>query len=238
MWADVDERLHCENLPCGRFNSAAWWREMQDVMRQHFISCSRNNELFHALYPRLLAEARAAGAVRSRSEDSEGEKKEVWAWLREASKLPRQKRVAKTKTWFQPFEAITLGLKTHTAYLYVLCVLCKVQGHFKSLGDMPVHGGALEPALVQELPGDAILSRKRPGRQHTVKLSALKARCANNCVAACHLQGSGDGQQRADIILTLSEPAWRSWGNDYKYPDEPRQVKLKHMNCARWGFHP
>ena len=101
-----------------------------------------------------------------------------------------------------------------------------------------IHGGALEPALVQELPGDAILSRKRPGRQHTVKLSALKARCANNCVAACHRQGFGDGQQRADIILTLSEPAWRSWGNDYKYLDEPRQVKLKHMNCARWGFHP
>ena len=64
-------------------------------------------------------------------------------------------------TWFEPLAAIAKGIKVHTAYLYVLCILCKDQGHFKTFADMPVHGGALEPALVQELPGEAILSRKR-----------------------------------------------------------------------------
>ena len=58
---------------------------------------------------------------------------------------------------------MALGIKVHTAYLYVLCMLCKEQGHFKTIDDMPVHGGALPPAIVEELPGDAILSRKMEG---------------------------------------------------------------------------
>ena len=77
---------------------------------------------------------------------------------------------------------------------------------------MPVHGGALEPALVQELPGEAILSRKRQGGQHTLKLHALKLRCANNCVAACRLQGYADAKPRTDIILTVCYPVWSVYG--------------------------
>ena len=175
---------------------------MQAVMKEHFRVSTNHNELFQALYPGLEAEARAAGEARSPN-DTEEAADEVWKWRGEVSKLTRQNRLTKTKTWFEPLVAIAKGIKVHTAYLYVLCILCKEQGHFKTFADMPVHGGALEPALVQELPGEAILSRKRQGGQHTFKLHALKVRCANNCVAACHLQGYADAKPRADIIITV-----------------------------------
>ena len=235
LWADVFERLHCENLPCGPFRTAAWWREMQEVMREHFRRCTRHNELFQALFPGLQAEARDAGALLSPS-DTETAADEVWEWLREVSKMPRQKRLTKTKTWFEAFVAIALGIKVHTGYLYVLCILCKEQGHFKTFADMPVHGGALEPAVVEELPGEAILSRKRQGGQHTLKLHALKLRCANNCVAACHLQGYADAKPRADIIVTVCGPVWRAYGYDYKYLNEPKEVKLKYIKVALSGY--
>ena len=196
-------------------------------MQNHFNTSSRHNELFQTLYPALQAEARAAGAVLSPS-DTEEAADEVWKWLREVSKMTRQNRLTKTKTWFQPLVVIPQGIKVHTAYLYVLCILCKDQGHFKSLEDMPVLGGALEPALVQELPGEAILSRKRQGGQYTLKLHALKLRCANNCVAACHLQGYADSKRRADIVLTVCGPVWRAYGGDCKNLNEPKQVKLNY----------
>ena len=175
---------------------------MQSCMKEHFRVSTKHNELFQALYPELQVEARAAGAPRSPI-DTEKAADEVWNWLRDVSKMTRQNRLTKTKTWFQPLVVISQGIKVHTAYLYVLCILCKDQGHFKTFADMPVHGGALAPALVQELPGEAILSRKRQGGQHTFKLHALKVRCANNCVAACHLQGYADAKPRADIIITV-----------------------------------
>ena len=65
LWADIFERLHCENLPCGPFKSAQWWREKQEVMKQHFKVATKHNKLFQAIYTGLEAEARAAGAVRS-----------------------------------------------------------------------------------------------------------------------------------------------------------------------------
>ena len=71
LWADVFERLHCENLPCGPFKSAAWWREMQACMKEHFRVSTKHNELFQKLYPELQAEARAAGALRSPSDTEE-----------------------------------------------------------------------------------------------------------------------------------------------------------------------
>ena len=49
LWADVYERLHCENLPCGPFKSASWWREMQEVMAHHFRVSNKRNELFRIL---------------------------------------------------------------------------------------------------------------------------------------------------------------------------------------------
>ena len=183
--------------------------------------------MFERLNPGLEAEAGAAGALCSPT-DSEGAKDGVWNGLREVSKLTRQNRLTKTKTWFEPLVVISQGIKVHTAYLYVLCILCKDQGHFKTFADMPVHGGALEPALVQELPGEAILSRKRQGGQYTLKLHALKLRCANNCVAACHLQGYADSKRRADIVLTVCGPVWRAYGGDYKNLNEPKQVKLNY----------
>ena len=175
---------------------------MQSCMENHFRTTTRHNPLLEALYPRLLAEATAAGEVHSPS-DSDEAADEVWTWLKDVSSMTRQNWITRTKTWCDPFVAIAKGIKVHTAYLYVLCILCKDQGHFKTFADMPVHGGALEPALVQELPGEAILSRKRQGGQHTFKLHALKVRCANNCVAACHLQGYADAKPRADIIITV-----------------------------------
>ena len=33
LWADVFERLHCEDFPRGAFRTASWWREMQAVMK-------------------------------------------------------------------------------------------------------------------------------------------------------------------------------------------------------------
>ena len=101
---------------------------------------------------------------------------------------------------------------------------------------MPVHGGAFPPALVQELPGEAILSRKRQGGQHTITLHALKLRCAHNCVAACRLQGYADAKPRADIILTVCGPVWKAYGYDYKYLNEPKQVKLKYTKAALSGY--
>ena len=121
LWADVYERLHCENLPCGPFKSAAWWREMQACMKEHFRNNTRHNPLFQRLYPELQAEARAAGAVSSPN-DTDGAAVDVWEWLREVSKLTRQNRLTKTKTWFEPFVVISKGLKIHTAYLCVLCI--------------------------------------------------------------------------------------------------------------------
>ena len=44
LWADVFERLHCENLPCGPFRTAAWWREMQAIMKEHFRVATKHNE--------------------------------------------------------------------------------------------------------------------------------------------------------------------------------------------------
>ena len=40
------------------------------------------------------------------------------------------------------------------------------------------------------------------------------------------------------MIVTVCEALWKSWGNDYKYLNEPKQVKAKYMRCARWGFEP
>ena len=230
LWADVFERLHCENLPTGAFETPQWGREMQAVMKNHFRANTKRNPLFEKLYPGLEAEARALGALSSPS-DSDEVSDEVWKWLRDVSKLTRQKGLTKTKTWFEPLVAMAQGLKVHNAYLYVLCILCKDQGHFKTIADMPIHGGALEPALVKELPGEAILSRKRQGGQHTFQLHALKLRCANNCVAACHLQGYADAKPRADIICTVGGPVWRAYGYDYKYLNEPKQVKLKYTKA-------
>ena len=149
LWADVFERLHCENLPCGPFETAACWREMQAFMEEHFKVSTRHNEVFTRLYTGLEAEARAVGAISSPSDTDEAAK-EVWKWLKEVSKLPRHNRLTKTKTWFEPLVAIAKGIKVHTAYLYVLCILCKEQGHFKTFADMPIHGGALVPALVED----------------------------------------------------------------------------------------
>ena len=101
---------------------------------------------------------------------------------------------------------------------------------------MPVHGGALEPAVVQELPGEALLSRKRKGGEHTQKLHALKIHCANNCEPACHLKGYDDGKPRADIILTVCAPAWKPYGYDYKYLNGPKQVQLKYTKAAQGGY--
>ena len=128
---------------------------MQEVIKNHFRCYTRHNELFEILYPELQAEARAAGALRSPS-DTEEAADEVWEWLRDVSKMTRQHRLSKTKTWFDPLAVISQGIKVHTAYLYVLCILCKGQGHFKTFADMPVHGGALEHTLVQELQGKTI----------------------------------------------------------------------------------
>ena len=107
-----------------------------------------------------------------------------------------------------------------------------------TIADMPVHGGALPPALVEELPGDAILSRKSAGGKDCVRLRALRARCANNCVAACHLQGYADAKPRAAIILTVCGPVWKSYGYDYVHLKGPRAVKWKHINAARSGYDP
>ena len=237
LWADVYERLHCENLPCGPFKSASWWREMQEVMARHFRVCDRHNELFLTLYPGLEAEAAAAGEMHSPI-GTEKAAEDVWEWLRSVSKMTRAHRLTKTKTWFEPLVVMALGIKVHTAYLYVLCILCKEQGHFKTIDDMPVHGGALPPAIVEELPGEAILSRKMEGRKDCLRLRALRFRCANNCVAACHLQGFADAKQRTDIILTVCGPVWKSYGMDYKNLKGAKHVKLKYVNAARWGYDP
>ena len=199
LWADVFERLHCENLQTGPFKTSGWWREMKAVMNNHFRANTKRNPLFEKLYPGLEAEARALGALSSPS-DSDEVSDEVWKWLRDVSKLTRQKGLTKTKTWFEPLVAMAQGLKVHNAYLYVLCILCKDVGLFKTVADMPIHGGALEPALVKELPGEAILSRKRLGCQHTAFVHPLEVRCANNCVAACHLQGYAEAKPRTDNI--------------------------------------
>ena len=136
---------------------------MQEVMARHFRVCDRHNELFLTLYPGLEEEAAAAGEVHS-PKGTEQAAEEVWEWLRSVSKMTRAHRLTKTKTWFEPLVVMALGIKVHTAYLYVLCILCKEQGHFKTIADMPVHGGALPPSIVEELPGEAILSRKMEGR--------------------------------------------------------------------------
>ena len=120
---------------------------MQAVMKQHFRVATRHNVLFQPLCIGLEAEARAAAAVRSPS-DTEAGADEVSKWLREVKNLTRQNRFTKTKTWFEPLVAIAQGIKVHTAYLYVLCILCKEQGHFKKFEDIPVHGGAREPVII------------------------------------------------------------------------------------------
>ena len=104
--ADVYERLHCKNLPCGPFKSAAWWREVQSCMKEHFRVSTKHNELVQALHPGLQVAARAAGAVPSPN-DTEEAADQVWKWLREVSKMTRQNRLTKTETLFQPFEAIS-----------------------------------------------------------------------------------------------------------------------------------
>ena len=117
LWGDVYERLHCENLPCGPFKTAAWWREMQEVAANHFRVSSRHNELFLLLYPALEAGATAAGAVSSPSGTNEAAR-EVWTWLRMQSKMERSHRLAKTKTWLDPLQAMYQGYKVHTCLLY------------------------------------------------------------------------------------------------------------------------
>ena len=189
------------------------------------------------LYTALEEEALAAGTVKSQTGTEEAAV-EVWAWLKAVSKLTRAARLTKTKTWFAPFVAMALGKKVHTAYLYVLCILCQDQGHIKKLADMPVHGRALPPALVEELPGDVLLSRKSEGGADCIRLRALRARCANNCVAACHLQGYADSKPRVDIMLTVCGPVWKSYGGDYRHLKGPKEVRLKYVLLAKNGYDP
>ena len=141
---------------------------MQENTAHHFRVSTRHNELFLILYPGLEEEASAAGKVHN-PKGTEEAAVEVWAWLKDVSKMTRAHRLTKTKTWFEPFVAMRLGYKVHTAYLYVLCILCQDHGHIPTVADMPVRGGALPPGLVEELPGDAILSRKMRERLHPVK---------------------------------------------------------------------
>ena len=235
LWGDVYERLHCENLPCGPFKTASWWREMQEVSEDHFKYSNRHNELFRQLYPELEVEAVDAGAVKSPL-GSDLREEEVWTWLKSHAKMQKAHRVVKTKTWFEPLAVIVQGLKVHTAYLYILCILCQDQGHMPTIADMPVHGGALSPALVEELPGDTIHSKKTAGAKDCQKLRSLIHRCHNNCVAACHLQGDPDSKPRGEIVVTVCGPVWRSYAGDYKYLKEGKQVKMKHENAALSGY--
>ena len=45
----------------------------------------------------------------------------------------------------------------------------------QTVEDMPVHGGALPPATVEGLPGDAILSRKMDGGKDCLRPRARRA---------------------------------------------------------------
>ncbi len=63
--------------------------------------------------------------------DSDEAADQAWAYLQSVSILTRKGFRVKTKTWFEVVKRLDQHRKEHYAVLYVLCVLCHSQGHFK-----------------------------------------------------------------------------------------------------------
>ncbi len=120
----------------------------------------------------------------------------------------------KLKTWWEFFQRLKSLVSQHYSILYVLCALVHSQGHFKTIEDMPIWGGAHPPALVSVLPGDKEHSKKDKTGDAGKNLRALRARCANACMMGAHLQGLSDAQPLGEMMLALAAPVWTAATKD------------------------
>ena len=138
---------------------------------------------------------------------------QVWTWLQSAV-CARRKFFVELKTWWDFFNRMKTHVSQHYQILYVLCVLVHSQGHFKTIDDMPIWGGAHPPALVAVLPGDKEHSKKDKTGDAGKNLRALRARCANACMMGAHLQGLSDAQPLGEMMLALVAPVWTAATKD------------------------
>ena len=111
--------------------------------------------------------------------DTNAAPRQVWHWLKRVDFLRTKLWFVKLKTWWEFFQRLKSLVRQHYSILYVLCVLVHSQGHFKTIEDMPIWGGAHPPALVAVLLGDKEHSKKDKTGDAGKNLRALRARCAN-----------------------------------------------------------
>ena len=123
----------------------------------------------------------------------------------------------KLKTWWEFFQRLKSFVSQHYRILYVLCNLGHSQGHFKTIEDMPIWGGAHPPALVAVLPGDKEHSKKDKTGDAGKNLRALRARCANACMMGAHLQGLSGAQPLGEMMLALVAPVWTAATKDTQH---------------------
>ena len=141
----------------------------------------------------------------------------------------------KLKTWWEFFQRLKTLVRQHYSILYVLCVLVHSQGHFKTIDDMPIWGGAHPPALVAVLPGGKEHSKKDKTGKAGQKLRALRARCKNACMMGAHLQGLSDMQPLGEIMLALVEPVWTAATKDTANLKSEDNVLKRYIAYATYG---
>ena len=117
----------------------------------------------------------------------------------------------------------------------MLCVLVHSQGHFKTIDDMPIWGGAYPPALVEVLPGGKEHSKKDTTGKDGQELRALQARCANACVMGAHIQGLSDMQPLGETMLALVAPVWTAATKDTQHLKAEDDVRKRYIACAAYG---
>ena len=235
LWTDILERMHIMNIPTGPWKSARWWRDITDALAEHFSKYDHCNPLFRAMLPELSAEARSNGFGTDTPEGSRASERSAWLYLRSASVLNRKGFKVKTKTWFEVINRMHAHNKEYYAWLYALCVLCKAQGHFKTLADMPVFGADLPPALVSVLPGDALANAKSKAGAAGQKLRSLHARCANACVVAALCQGQRSAMHRSRLIVHIARPVWTCFAKEISGLTSEGGVLMRYCAYAQTG---
>ena len=143
--------------------------------------------------------------------------------------------MANLKLWFEVFNRIEESRSEFYGYLYVLCVLAQSQGHFKSVADLPVHGGAPPPALVAVVPGDEEHSKKDQHGKEAQRLRSLRLRCQNAVVVACYCQGIPEAALYEDIVVHVARPLWTAYTKDYKGLTSEEEVMKRYIAYAIHG---
>ena len=138
----VYETMHVMNIPHGPWKSCRWWKEIKECTDKHWERNTHQYPLFQAMFPELQWEMQRHGRGHklTAEPDTEEAQTQVWTWLKSAPFAHEKFSFVKFTTWWECFQRLKLNVSQHYSILYILCVLVHSQGHFKTIGDMPIWG--------------------------------------------------------------------------------------------------